>query len=63
MILKIECEKHPKYKAERRPTADCDVCRLMWTLRYDFIKFYFRGGVSVTHIEHKETSTAVFVRH
>lgn len=25
-----KCGKHPTYKAIRKPTADCDVCRLIY---------------------------------
>lgn len=25
-----ECKQHPRYKGLRKPTADCEVCRLIW---------------------------------
>ena len=28
----MKCSKHPKYKVMRKPTADCEVCRVMWEL-------------------------------
>ena len=26
----LKCKKHPKYQAIRKPTADCEPCRLMF---------------------------------
>lgn len=28
--MTLKCKKHPTYKALRKPTADCEVCRQMW---------------------------------
>ena len=27
----MKCEKHPKYKAIRKPTAKCSMCHLMYS--------------------------------
>jgi len=29
----MNCKRHPKYKAIRRPTADCLRCKLIWLWR------------------------------
>lgn len=26
----MKCKKHPKYKAVRKPTADCEACRKIY---------------------------------
>jgi hypothetical protein len=26
----MNCKKHPKYKAIRKPTADCEMCRKIY---------------------------------
>ena len=36
---KCKCKKHPRYKAIRKPTADCSQCRRIWGAKkyFDFI--------------------------
>ena len=29
-IVSDYCKTHPKYKAIRKPTADCEKCRTIW---------------------------------
>ena len=26
----MKCRKHPAYKVLRKPTAECEQCRMMW---------------------------------
>jgi hypothetical protein len=31
----VKCKKHPKYKAIKKPTADCYACRKIWENNYE----------------------------
>lgn len=31
--LFVQCPNHPAYRAMRRPTAKCEVCKMMWNER------------------------------
>jgi hypothetical protein len=33
MLLAEGCQKHPSYRAVRKPTADCEKCRELFTAR------------------------------
>lgn len=33
MAVTLQCRKHPKYKAMRKPTADCEACRRLFNLK------------------------------
>jgi len=39
MIIKVQCRKHPKYKATRQPWS-CDGCYRIW----DFLQFIDEKG-------------------
>lgn len=28
--VKVFCKQHPKYKAKRKPTAECVTCQFLW---------------------------------
>lgn len=29
----MKCSKHPTYKVMRKPTADCEECRMLWEIK------------------------------
>jgi len=35
MSVELKCRKHPKYKAVRKPTADCEDCLKLWNLKQE----------------------------
>ena len=35
-MISICCERHPKYKAKRRPTSDCDTCISIYVLVHGY---------------------------
>ena len=37
-MLTIKCNRHPRYKAQNRPIADCDGCRLLYAIRWQWEK-------------------------
>lgn len=39
MSVTVTCSVHPKYKAIRKPTADCPQCWKIWEL-VDYLKQY-----------------------
>ncbi len=45
-LLKIErCPAHPRYRAERKPTADCLVCKWLFAKAEEMRKGPTFGGV------------------
>lgn len=29
----MKCSKHPTYKVMRKPTADCNECKMLWEIK------------------------------
>lgn len=43
MSVTLKCPKHPRYKALRKPRADCFCCRHLWATVHtidDYTSFY-----------------------
>jgi hypothetical protein len=34
----IQCSKHPRYTAQRRPSSNCPACRILFILRWQHEK-------------------------
>lgn len=51
----MKCNKHPTYKALRKPTADCETCRKMWDDQGDRNIFY----VDVGDLSTEKAKTAI----
>lgn len=42
--METKCKKHPKYKAIRKPIADCQECREMWSKKQEETKKGEKNG-------------------
>lgn len=44
----MSCKTHPRYRAKRKPTADCQTCRMIWRRSQKqrsepFVPLFYRG--------------------